>query len=436
MCGIAGTWNVDDSYNVLHDVLLALQHRGQQSTGVVINGFKSVKGEGLVHDVLTDSNFVEGKRGIGHVRYSTYGSINEIQPITAYTFKGTFSVAHNGNIIDADERRKYVMENGGIFSTTLDTELFVHYFSLAPYRDPKSSLQWTLSRISAAYSLVMLHSSFIAAARDRYGIRPLFYGKFGDGYVIASEDSALSSIGCDDIREVEAGTIVFFSDNTPGPEIVTFSQKDPHFCSFEFVYFARPDSNFFGVSVHELRKRLGMKLYQEHKVIGDIVLGVHDSGFSGAMGYSHASGIALDYGLIRNHYVGRSFIMPKDRQEIVRRKLAPMHSVIQGKEIILIDDSIVRGTTMKVIVDMVREAGAKKVYVGIHSPAVIGPCNYGLDTSRRNELIASENEEEALRELIGADGLFYLSTEGYKQVFEECGVNGICTGCFDLNYPI
>lgn len=436
MCGIAGTWNVHDSYNVLHDILLALQHRGQQSTGVVVDGFKSIKGEGLVDNVLTDSNFIEGTRGIAHVRYSTYGSINEIQPITAHTFKGTFSVAHNGNIIDADTRRKFIMENGGIFSTTLDTELFVHYFSIAPYQDPKSSLQWALSRIPAAYSLVALHSSFVAATRDRFGIRPLFYGSFEDGYVIASEDSALRSIGCSEIYDVEPGTIVFFSDNYTKPEIVRFSQRNDRFCSFEYVYFARPDSTFYGISVHEIRKRLGMKLYEEKKINGDIIVPVPDSGFSGAMGYSQASGIVLDYGLIRNRYIGRSFIMPKDRQDIVRRKLAPMYSVVRGKDVILIDDSIVRGTTMKVIVEMVREAGARRVYVGIYSPAVIGPCNYGLDTSRRSELIASENEDEQLRKLIGADELFYLSTEGYRQVFEECGVKGICTGCFDLNYPI
>jgi len=326
------------------------------------------------------------------------------------------------------------MENGGIFSTTLDSEIFIHYFSIAPYRSPKDSLQWTLSRIKAAYSIVMLHDTFLAAARDTFGIRPLFYGKFNNGYVVASEDSALSSIGCTDIIEIEPGSIVFFTDGN-SPEIIYFGQRNDRFCSFEFVYFARPDSNFYGVNVHEIRKKLGMKLFEEHKVIGDVIVPVLDSGFSGALGYSTASKIPIDYGLIRNHYIGRSFIMPKNRQDIVRRKLSPLSSVVQDKEVILIDDSIVRGTTMKVIVEMVREAGAKKVYVGIHSPAVVGPCNYGIDTSRRSELIASQRDIENLKAYVGADKLFYLSVENYKKVFEESGVKGICMGCFDLNYP-
>ncbi|MGC8901949.1 MAG: amidophosphoribosyltransferase [Fervidobacterium sp.] len=434
MCGVAGTWNIEASYNVVHDILLALQHRGQQSAGIVVNGFREVKGEGLVEHVLTDERFIEGNCAIGHVRYSTYGSIHEIQPLVAHTYKGTVAIAHNGNIVDADEKRKFIMENGSVFSTTLDSEIFIHYFSTAPYGNPKDSLQWALSRIKTAYSLVVLHDTFLAAARDSYGIRPLFYGKFANGYIVASEDCALKSVGCTDIVEIEPGTIVFFTSDEK-PKIVRFAEKKDRFCSFEFVYFARPDSNFYGVNVHEVRKKLGMKLFEEHKVVGDVVVPVLDSGFSGALGYSLKSKIPLDYGLIRNHYIGRSFIMPKDRQNIVRRKLAPLSSVVEKKEVILIDDSIVRGTTMKVIVDMIKEAGAKKVYVGIHSPPVLGPCNYGIDTSRRSELIASQNDLEKLQDYVGADVLFYLSIENYKAVFEESGVKGVCMGCFNLDYP-
>ncbi|QAV33558.1 amidophosphoribosyltransferase [Fervidobacterium changbaicum] len=434
MCGIAGVWNVDEAYNVIHDVLLTLQHRGQQSAGVVVNGFKSVKGEGLVENVLTPERYLPGNKGIGHVRYSTYGSLDEIQPLTAHTLKGRISVAHNGNIIDADEKRKFIMGSGGIFATTLDTEIIIHYFSIAPYTNPRESLQWAFSRIKAAYSVVVLHDTFLAAARDSFGIRPLFYGKFQSGYIVASEDVALRVIGCEDIVEIEPGTIVFFTDRTP-PEVVRFAKRNDRFCSFEFVYFARPDSNFYGVNVHEVRKALGMKLYEEHKLGADVVVPVLDSGFSGALGYSQASGIPIEYGLIRNHYVGRSFIMPKNRQDIVRRKLSALSAVLEGKEVILIDDSIVRGTTMKLIVEMVKEAGVKKVYVGIHSPPVIGPCNYGIDTSRRSELIASENDIKSLQEYIGADRLVYLSVGAYREVFEKCGVHGVCMGCFDLNYP-
>lgn len=436
MCGIAGSWNVVDSYNVIHDLLLALQHRGQQAAGVVLEGFKSVKGLGLVESVLTDERFLEGSKGIGHVRYSTFGSISEIQPISAYTLKGTIAVAHNGNIYDALLRRKFVMENGGIFSTTLDSELFIHYFSLAPYADPLNSLQWALSRIPAAYSVLIMHETFIAAARDPFGIRPLFYGVYENGYVMASEDSALFAIGASDVREIEPGTMVVFTEETREPRVIKFAERNDRFCSFEFVYFARPDSSFYGVNVHELRKKLGERLFEESKVYADIVVPVLDSGFSGALGYSLSSGIPLELGLIRNHYLGRSFIMPRDRQDIVRRKLAPIRKVIEGKEVILVDDSIVRGTTMRIIVEMVREAGAKRVFVGIHSPPVKGPCYYGIDTSRRSELIASNLEVEELKKAIGADHIFYLSVEGFKKVFENCGVKGICTGCFDLEYPI
>ncbi|ODN30275.1 amidophosphoribosyltransferase [Fervidobacterium thailandense] len=435
MCGIAGAWNVVDSYNVIHDLLLALQHRGQQAAGVVLEGFKSVKGLGLVESVLTDERFVEGSKGIGHVRYSTFGSISEIQPISAHTLKGTIAIAHNGNIYDAPLRRKFVMENGGIFSTTLDSELFIHYFSIAPYTDPVNSLQWTLSRIPAAYALLVMHETFIAAARDPFGIRPLFYGRYDDGYVVASEDAALHAIGATDIAEIDPGTMVLF-DETNQPKVIRFAERKDRFCSFEFVYFARPDSNFYGVNVHEVRKKLGQKLFEESKVYADVIVPVLDSGFSGAIGYSLVSGIPLDLGLIRNHYLGRSFIMPKDRQNIVRRKLAPIKSVIDGREVILIDDSIVRGTTMRIIVEMVREAGAKRIYVGIHSPPVKGPCYYGIDTSRRSELIASNLEIEELAKSIGADRIFYLSVERFKEVFEKCGVKGICTGCFDLEYPV
>ncbi|MFN3691266.1 MAG: amidophosphoribosyltransferase [Fervidobacterium sp.] len=435
MCGIAGSWNVEDSYNVLHDVLLALQHRGQQAAGIVVNGFKAVKGEGLVENVLTDANFIAGNKGIGHVRYSTYGSINEVQPLVAYTLKGTIGIAHNGNIVDADQRRKYIMENGGIFSTTIDSELFIHYFSIAPYRSPKESLQWALSRIKAAYSIVVLHEHFLAAARDMFGIRPLFYGKFSHGYVVASEDAALYSIGCQEIKEIEPGQIIYFSKDGE-IEIVRFADRLDSFCSFEFVYFARPDSNFYGVNVHNLRKRLGEMLYEEHKYKGDIIVPVLDSGLSGALGYSSASGVPIDYGLIRNHYVGRSFIMPKNRQEIVKRKLSPLKAVVENKRVILIDDSIVRGTTMKIIVEMIREAGAAEVLVGIHSPAVIGSCNYGIDTSRRTELIASQRDIKKLKSYVNADELFYLSVEYYRKVFEEFGVKGVCMGCFNLNYPV
>ncbi len=432
MCGIAGVWNVENAYNVLHDLLLSLQHRGQQSAGVVLNGFKAVKGLGLVESVLTEERFIPGSSGIGHVRYSTFGSIHEIQPLVAHTSKGTISIAHNGNLVDAEARRKFVQEKGGIFSTTLDSELFIHYFSLAPYNDPITSVQWSLSKLKLAYSTVYLHEKFLIAARDSYGIRPLFFGKYQDGYIVASEDCALNHLGAEDITEVEPGTIVVFSENKP--QIIPFEAPKKHFCSFEFVYFARPDSNFSGINVHILREALGEELYEEHKIQADIVVPVLDSGFSGALGYSKRSKIPLELGLIRNHYIGRSFIMPSKRTKIVKNKLAANTSIVKDKNIVLVDDSIVRGTTMKIIVEMLKDAGAKEITVAIFSPPVIGPCNYGIDTSRRNELIASNFDIEEVRKLISSDKLIYLSSKRFKNVFRKFDV-GVCTGCFDLNYP-
>lgn len=430
MCGIAGVWNVENSYNILHDLLLGLQHRGQESTGVVIEGFKTLKRKGLVSQVLNEENYIPGRFGIGHVRYSTFGGSNEIQPLIGITSKGKFAIAHNGNIPDAEERIKSLVEKGSVFNSTLDTEIFLHYISLAPYSDLILSVQWALSRIPAAYSVLILGENKLIAARDKYGLRPLFYGYYKDGYVISSEDSVLYSIGVENISEVLPGEMIIFSDE--GLEKIKFSNEKTRFCSFEYIYFSRPDSNFLYGNVHKARYRMGEELYNESKMTGDIVIPILDSGFSGTLGFSAASKIPVELGLMRNRYLGRSFIMPENREEIVRRKLVPIPEVIKGKEVIVIDDSIVRGNTMKQIVKMLKEKGAKKVKVGIHSPPVIGPCPYGIDTSRKKELIANKKQIKDILNEIGADELHYLSVEGLKKAI---GGDNLCLGCLNLEYP-
>ncbi|PLV59962.1 amidophosphoribosyltransferase [Thermotoga sp. KOL6] len=428
MCGIAGVWNVKDAFSVLHDVLLGLQHRGQESVGIVVDGFKTIKGKGLVDTVLTEDKWEDAEKGIGHVRYSTAGSLEDIQPILAFTKKGRLAVAHNGNIPNADKWIDLLHEKGAVFQSTLDSEIFLHLISMNE-GDLKSSIVKALKKVPLAYSLLILHEDFLAAARDPYGVRPLFYGRFDEGVVVASEDSALRAIGVEEIEEVPPGTIVFFT--TEGEERIKFGSRGKKFCSFEFIYFARPDSHFMSQSVHIVRYRMGEELFRENPIEADVVVPVLDSGLSGAMGFSNASGIPLDIGLMRNRYVGRSFIMPANREKIVKKKLVPIEDVIRGKRVVVIDDSIVRGTTMGIIVKILREAGAKEVHVGIHSPPVRYPCFYGIDTARKKELVAGEHDVEEIKKIVNADSLFYLSLSGLKKAIRR---SELCVACFNGEY--
>ncbi|MCD6551481.1 amidophosphoribosyltransferase [Thermotoga sp.] len=428
MCGIAGVWNVKDAFSVLHDVLLGLQHRGQESVGVVVDGFKTIKGKGLVDTVLTEDRWEEAEKGIGHVRYSTAGSLEDIQPIVAFTRKGRLAVAHNGNIPNAKKWMDLLHGKGAVFQSTLDSEIFLHLISMSE-GDIKSSIVKALKKVPLAYSLLILHEEFLAAARDPYGIRPLFYGRYGEGVVVASEDAALRAIGVEDLEEVPPGTVVLFMNN--GEERIKFNSKERRFCSFEFIYFARPDSHFLDRSVHLARYRMGEELFRENPIEADVVVPVLDSGLSGAMGFSSASGIPLDIGLMRNRYVGRSFIMPVDREKIVKKKLVPIEDVVRGKRVVVIDDSIVRGTTMGIIVKILKEAGAREVHVGIHSPPVRFPCYYGIDTARKKELVAGEHDVEEVKKIVNADSLFYLSLEGLKRAI---GRNELCVACFNGEY--
>jgi len=431
LCGIAAVWNVEDAYSTLHDILLGLQHRGQESVGVVLKDFKTVKGGGLVDTVLGEDRWTKSTSGIGHVRYSTVGATDEIQPFVAITQKGKIAVAHNGTIPNVEELFSSLLKRGAVFQSSVDSEVFLHLASMAPHEDPKISIMWALSRISAAYALVWMHPDFIAVARDPYGFRPVFLGEFQTGYVAASEDSALKAIGAQKIEEVEPGTVFFLT--TDGLEKKRFDKEKPkRFCSFEYIYFARPDSSFSGLNVHKARFMMGVELYRENPVDAELVVPVLDSGLSGALGFSRESGIPLGLGLMKNRYVGRSFIMPSGRKEIVRKKLVPIIEVVKGKKVVVIDDSIVRGTTMGIIVQILKEAGAKEVHVGIHSPPITYPCYYGIDTAKKRELVASQLDVEEIRREVQADSLFYLSIEGLIKIL---GGNGVCVACFTGTYP-
>ncbi len=431
MCGIAGVWDVERAYELIYDLLLALQHRGQETAGMVIEGFKVFKGRGLVQQVFDQEAVSQASYGIGHVRYSTFGASPVAQPLIALTRKGRIAISHNGNIPDADRRFEEVLDGGGIFFSGVDTELFFHYISKAPQSDPVSATLWALKNVRAAYSLIVMHDDFMLAARDPYGFRPLFMGKFQDGYVIASEDVALKGIGATDIKEIDPGVAVIFKDGKVYEE--RFAKAEKRFCVFEMIYFASPASTLEGKLVHELRMEMGAQVYREHPIDADLVVPVLDSGLSGAIGYSRESGIPLQPALMRNRYLGRSFIMPAQRSSIVRRKHIPVPEMVKGKRIVIVDDSLVRGTTMKRIVSSLKEAGARQVHVAIHSPPVKFPCYYGIDTARSGGLVASKMSVEEIRKLIGADGLYYLSMEGLKKVV---GRRGLCMACLDGNYPV
>ena len=431
MCGIAGAFDVEKAFFVIHDLLHHLQHRGQEAAGVVSRSFRSVKGYGLVGDVLTEKNFIDGKTAIGHVRYSTVGGPEGIQPIISYTAKGRVAVAHNGTIPDAERRRNILLERGAVFASNIDSELFAHYISLAPFDDALGSVLWTLETIEAAYSLLVLHKDFLVAVRDPFGYRPLFWAEYGGGYVVASEDAALRAIGAKNIVEMERGEVIVFRDGQT-PQIRKLNTHRPgRLCAFEYIYFARPDSTLGGVGVHRARFRMGQILYEEHPVSADIVVPVLDSGLSGALGFSAASGIPLDIGLMRNRYVGRTFIMPSQRESSVRKKIIPIEDVVKGKDVVIVDDSLIRGNTMKVLVSLVKEAGARKVIVAIHSPPVRFPCFYGIDIDDKEELIAADLSISEVRDYIGADELVYLSTEG---LLRAIGSDDICLSCFTGKY--
>jgi amidophosphoribosyltransferase len=449
-CGVVAIYGHPEASKLAYLSLYALQHRGQESAGIAASNGERVelhKSMGLVSDLFTAEVLarLSGSLAIGHTRYSTTGdsALLNAQPIMVECNKGKIALAHNGNITNAHEVHAQLEQQGSIFQTSSDTEVVVHLIARSREHTLADAMADSLRRIEGAFSLVMLTPDRIFAARDPRGFRPLVMGRIAgqaghtaDTVVFASETCAFDLIGATYEREVKPGELVIV-----GPEGIHSrfysAQQPPSQCIFEHVYFSRPDSIVFGRAVQQTRDALGRQLALESPVDADIVVPVPDSGVTAAMGYSHQSGIPIQFGLIRNHYVGRTFIEPEQRVRDfgVKLKLNPVRHVLEGKRVVLIDDSIVRGTTSKKIVRMVRDAGAKEVHMRISCPPTISPCFYGVDTPSKSQLIAANKSVEEIRKYIKADSLAYLSLEGLRKAAGEDDVPTYCTACYTGKYP-
>ncbi|MDN5364024.1 MAG: amidophosphoribosyltransferase [Eubacteriales bacterium] len=426
--------------------LYALQHRGQESAGIAVADGRVIrlhKNMGLVAEVFSRADLaaLPGIMACGHVRYSTTGSSLAInaQPMVCYYGSGMLALAHNGNLVNAVSLRRQLAAEGALFQSSIDSEVIMNVIARAMKggsRLVEEAVVEAMKIIRGAYSLLVMTEDKLLAVRDPHGVRPLCLGRLGDGYVVASESCALDTVGAEFVRDVEPGEIVVIDEkglrSFRGGES---SRKAA--CIFEYIYFARPDSKIDGFNVTAVRRAMGRQLAREYRPEVDIVIPVPDSGTAAARGYAEESGIPFEEGLMKNRYIGRTFIQPeqKMRDLAVRLKLNPVRDVLAGKRVLMIDDSIVRGTTSGKIVRMLREAGVREVHMGVSSPPIVYPCYYGIDTSCREELIAAKKTVEEIREFIGADGLHYLSLEGLLSVFGERR-GEFCTACFDGNYPI
>ncbi|ADH98230.1 amidophosphoribosyltransferase [Salisediminibacterium selenitireducens] len=445
-CGVFGVWGHEDAARITYYGLHSLQHRGQEGAGIVVTDKEKLrihKGMGLVNDVFneTDLDRLIGDGAIGHVRYTTAGSSDFIncQPLQFNSQTGSLAVAHNGNLVNANATKRQLEHQGSIFQTTSDTEVIAHLIKRSGYPDVKDAIKSALSMVKGAYAFAFLVEDALMVALDPHGLRPLSLGKIGDGYVVSSETCAFDIIGAEYIRDVQPGELITINDQ--GIQSEMFSPASaPAICSMEYVYFARPDSNIGNINIHHARKNLGKVLAKESPVEADVVTGVPDSSISAAIGYAEATGIPYELGLIKNRYVGRTFIQPSQalREQGVRMKLSAVRGVVDGKRVVMIDDSIVRGTTSRRIVKMLKEAGAKEVHVRISSPPIVNPCFYGIDTSTKGELVASTKSIEEMREEMGADTLAYLSVDGLMEGIGREKVNdhcGQCLACFTGDYP-
>ncbi|HLC41907.1 MAG TPA: amidophosphoribosyltransferase [Methylomirabilota bacterium] len=419
-CGIVGIWNHPEAANLAYLGLYALQHRGQESAGIAATDgerFHVEKAMGWVADVFSPERLrrLSGHHAIGHVRYSTSGSstTKNAQPIEGRFAHGPIALGHNGNLVNAQPLRSELEGEGAIFHSDSDSEVILHLLARAQGSTLVDGLCRALSRVKGAYSLVLLTPDSLIAVRDPFGFRPLVLGKFGESWVFASETCALDLLEAKFVREVEPGEIVTVTGQGLS-STKPFARESPAQCVFEYVYFARPDSNLWGRNVHGVRKALGRQLAREHPVSADVVIPVPDSGMGAALGFAEESGIPFEVGLIRNHYVGRTFIEPRQgiRHFGVKVKLNPMPETLSGRRVVVVDDSIVRGTTSRKIAKMIRGAGAREVHVRISSPPIQWPCYYGIDTPKRKELIAATHHLEEIRRYLDADSLGYLSLDG------------------------
>lgn len=443
-CGVVGIYGHPEAANLAYLGLYALQHRGQEGAGIVSsNGsiLMSHRGLGLVADVFDHEiiSRLEGAAAIGHNRYSTAGRtlLKNTQPIVVEFGGGGLAVSHNGNIVNAAELREKLEARGSIFHSSVDTEVIIHLIAGVQAGQLVDRIITALSEVRGAYSLIFLSREEMIAVRDPNGFRPLVLGRIKDAIFVASETCALDLIGAEYEREIEPGEVLVASREGTR-SLFPFGRVPRTRCVFEYVYFSRPDSVVYGRNVYQVRKELGRQLAREQPAEADLVVPVPDSGVPAALGYAEESGLPFDFGLIRNHYVGRTFIEPQDaiRHFGVKVKLNAQREVLNGKRIVVVDDSIVRGTTSRKIVTMLRAAGAKAVHMRISSPPTTGPCYYGVDTPTRSELIASEQSVERIREFITADSLGFLSEKGLYAFRANASDEGFCDACFSGRYPI
>jgi len=443
-CGVFGVFGRPEAANLVYLGLYALQHRGQEGAGITSSDgkqFYTEKGLGLVADIFSEKRLkrLPGELAIGHNRYSTAGGggLKNVQPIVANFYQGSIAIAHNGTLVNADELKDELEEDGAIFQSSSDSEVILHLMARSRQQSFKGKVVDALTRVSGAYSLLIMRENELVAVRDPFGVRPLCIGKLDGGFVVASETCALDLIEAEYIRDIAPGEMVHITAAGFTSEMIARSNRKA-FCVFEYIYFSRPDSHIFGGhNVNRIRKEFGRQLARESGVEADIVIPVPDSGVPSAIGYSEESGIPFDFGLIRNHYIGRTFIEPKQniRHFGVKIKLNPVWDLLEGKRVVVVDDSIVRGTTSKKIVKMLREqGGAREVHVRISSPPTISPCFYGIDTPTKGELIANTHNVEETRKYITADSLAYISLEGIRSIVPE--PDNYCTACFDNCYPI
>jgi len=439
-CGVFGVFNVENASELTYYALHAMQHRGQEGAGIVVSDkdrLLSVKNEGSVREVFSESSLrkLSGHMAIGHVRYSTQGGggLLNVQPFLFHHTTGDFALCHNGNIVNSKELRQRLELEGSIFQSSSDSEILAHLIKKDPRTRRLAAIKEALIYMEGAFAFLILTKDRLYAMRDKHGLRPLSLGKIDNGYVLSSETCAFDVIGATFIRDILPGEIITISDEGITSDFYAMDTED-RICAMEYIYFSRPDSDLLGLNVHRSRKECGRVLAKEAPVEADIVIGVPDSSLSAASGYAEASGIPYEMGLIKNRYVGRTFIEPSQamREKGVKMKLSPVRSIVAGKRVVIIDDSIVRGTTSMKIVTMLRQMGAKEVHMRIASPQIIAPCFYGVDTSTYEELISAFHSVEDVRQLIGADSLAFLSLDG---LHEALGKKTLCTACFTRNYP-
>ena len=439
MCGIVGIYNVPEASKITALGIHGLQHRGQEGAGIISydKEFHSQNAYGLVDHIFSKDKIIEnlpGNMAIGHVRYSTSGGTGAATIFYNLDFGG-FALAHNGDFTDAEYWREKLSKEGAIFQTNTDTEIIPHLLARTKGTSPVNRLLKVLNKVNGAFCIVALLDNKLVIARDSNGFRPLVIGRYKEGYVVASESCSLDLIGATDIKDIEPGEVIVFNEWSRTKETYHLDKKvKKHFCIFEYIYFSRPDSVIDNQLVYDVRKRIGEELALETFIDSDMVVPVPDSGMVAALGYANQSKIPFELGLTRNHYIGRTFIEPT--QQIRNLGVKLKHSAMRlfkDKVITIIDDSIVRGTTAKKIINLIRTAGAKEIHMRISSPSITGPCWYGIDTPNRKELIAGTSSVKEIKEFIGADSLKYLSVEGLHRAVKG---NGFCNACFTGDYPV